>query len=661
MDEMGQRLYLGRGLHRLLYEIIREIAGDDLSRAKALLHDLHAEGVISRQAGGYSVFDTQKARDTITGWLGTEERSRLRERLPEAFLDRLSVLRIWETAHSALPVSWSRARRFAPWVADLGDAGLLIETHRGVCLSASARLAVWMLHDLHGQESLSEGDILLLRSGVTGLRNRGEWFLAARLSDALLDRYPKIIQRHPGFAITAALGFAQAQDLERTLNYVALLKQLNRPMQITWRSRVMSLEAFALSENGDPDKGQKLARRAGRLTRGPTERVLAALSGTWSDVRKSNGRRALRMLTFLEQALPAGETAIRSVVIAWNGSAHHDLELFEESLRSKKRSLGLALEAGWKDRLRSVTINEANNAVEQGDYPKAKRMLSGLISRLELEGRFKFLPSLWSHSAAAFDITPGDLRSWWAHNRAVALSEFTGSLYSLPSILGRMAHFALRTGRWREALEIFKREEQAAIAINQISYIGSARFHRSRLEYYGGQTELAWRSLESALEVFREIDYPTRIADVHRQRAEFLLDQGLLDEAGRELELADSLYSGQETCRERDLIPLLWLEHRMRSDPGSISFSDLDPVRSSRNHLNHVAALAQVVLAVGFAILDDSLNTRLYSKEALSALTKNKDIYQNRRALNLAQSTKKRSTWLEYLVSFWMETLELPT
>lgn len=660
MAAMDQRIYIGKGLRRLLFELVREIAGSNIARAERLLRDLYANDVITMQSSGYRAFDVARAKATISSWLTSDECNRFSQDQSTLFSSRAGLLRIWDDSNITLPVLLSKAVQFAPWLNELEAQQSLMQTAQGIRLLPKARLAIWLRHKHTLEEALAHGDVLLLRAGVQGLRNRGQWYLAAQLCAAVLERYPDTIRRHPGFAITAALGFAQAQDFTSTQEYITALKQMDHPLPVAWRSRLMSLEAFSLAENGSPEAGVALARQSARLTRVKTERMLAALAGAWGDIRLSKTKRAARMLRFLDQSLPPDQPAIQSIVSSWYGTAQLEMEVFDHSLELYKQSARLALKVGWKDRVLSAAINHASNSLDLGDYRSASPVLLGMISRFEQEGRIRVLPWLWSLAALTFDVTPGNNVSWWAHNRAISLCAFSGTQGLVPVIFSRLANLALRTGRWRKALEAYEAAEKAALTTNNLWMIGSARFNRSRLEFYMGKMEKAHRLLNSAYPIFKEIDHRSRMGDVHRQRAEFLLDQNQLSLVNEELDLADSLYRSPKQSRELDFIPLLRLELQLRENPSQLSFNDLDPVRSSDKDLGYMASLASVLLAVGFAIKGDGLSSRLYARQALASLTENKDIYQSLRALNLAQSIKNRSPELEFIISYWQHTLELP-
>jgi hypothetical protein len=182
----------------------------------------------------------------------------------------------------------------------------------------------------------------------------------------------------------------------------------------------------------------------------------------------------------------------------------------------------------------------------------------------------------------------------------------------------------------------------------------------ARLKHYGGDTAEALRLLDSAREIFRETGQPTRMADVHRQRAEFLLDAGRLNAVEAELDHAQSLYRQQGWVREAGLVDLLGLELRIRRSPGAIREVDLDSIRTHKSDAQQQAAIAMALLAIGFALLDDRETCRHYARETLARLAIEKDLCYNRRVLELARRLRNESPTMTFLISYWEQTLAIP-
>jgi tetratricopeptide (TPR) repeat protein len=189
---------------------------------------------------------------------------------------------------------------------------------------------------------------------------------------------------------------------------------------------------------------------------------------------------------------------------------------------------------------------------------------------------------------------------------------------------------------------------------------GSADYQLSRLCHYADRFEEYLGHLETARRIFSETGQLTRVADVHRQKAEFMLERGMLDEAEAELDAAEELYSQRMWVREAGGVPLLRLELKLRRDPFGLTEADLDAVRTARSDAPWQAGLANALLAIGFAMDNDMRSSRHYARETLAQLQKIDDINFNSRILKLAQELGDLSAAMRDLTSYWADTMALP-
>jgi hypothetical protein len=175
-----------------------------------------------------------------------------------------------------------------------------------------------------------------------------------------------------------------------------------------------------------------------------------------------------------------------------------------------------------------------------------------------------------------------------------------------------------------------------------------------------GRREESLHLLDEALQVFTETGQTTRCADVHRQKAEFLLEANRFSEVRSQLDAAEAIYASRHWVREAGFVPLLRLELKLRSEPGEVSEADLDQVRTESSDTSWQAAMANALLALGFGMLDDRLTTRHYARETLAQLRRISDIHYNHRILDLARLLSSQSSTLGFLASYWEGTLALP-
>jgi tetratricopeptide (TPR) repeat protein len=500
-----------------------------------------------------------------------------------------------------------------------------------------------------------------LRSAVKKFRHLGRWHDAARLADCILAYIPGTAGRFPGLALTGALGYAQSFDYARADRLLTACQDTSAPpLGAAWQSRVAALHAFIATEQGDLKRAGALIHNAARAAPATAERIWALLARCWADVRGTRTRRADRTLRALAQRLPAEQTGLRSLVLAWRGGALVVLERFGESRQAYAEAAELARRAGWRDRVLATTLNEALNDLEVGESERAARVVAGLLRRHETDGSHHALAFVWLCMGRLFVNLPGAPPAAWAARKTLDLALLAEAWQTIPFAHAQLAFAARSAGYMAEALHHYTRWANLAERVGQRFAVGSAQFQIARLVHYGGDTEEALRLLDSAREIFRETGQPTRMADVHRQKAEFLLDTGRLDAVEAELERAQLLYEQLGWVREAVGVPLLRLELKIRRSPGTISELDLDSMRTAKADAQQQASMAMALLAIGFALLDDRETCRYYARETLARLAIENDLYYNRRVLELARTVRNQSPSAAFLISYWEETLTIP-
>jgi tetratricopeptide (TPR) repeat protein len=164
--------------------------------------------------------------------------------------------------------------------------------------------------------------------------------------------------------------------------------------------------------------------------------------------------------------------------------------------------------------------------------------------------------------------------------------------------------------RWDEAEKHYTQMKQIGERIGVRLFSGAADFQMSRVAHYRGDTPRALRLLQSALAVYTEQRQYSRIGDVHRQAAEFLLETGRIESAESELELASQSYRAAGRPRERGWVKALYAESKVRRDPASLAEADLEAIPVEDGMTEDYTFYAHAILALGFAILGDGITAQ---------------------------------------------------
>lgn len=659
---MGERILLGRGLSRFMYALLREVCQDDLRQAESVIRSLHHHRALEFYGGDYRVLHLDTAANTVEAWLPCGKREHLESVAFSECRAQWPMLAAWDVADVALPLPGRVLAREA-WFGRLVAEGLVSPGPLGFVIHPRLRLLIWLERGaIATMPQGAKGALALWSAGLRSLRLQGRWQDAARMADALLVRLPGTAGRMPGWLIVAAAGYVQMQDYPRAR---ALLAKYTAGASVDrlprrWRTRLLALGAFVEAELGDLSAARRLEAQSGALGRGTGERLWGGLAGAWCDILTGRYLRAEKKLAFLDARLTARPEWLRSIITAWQASANFYLERFDVSAGQYQEALQSARRAGWQDRLLAMLRNRAMNDIDMGELEKARPVLHGLRRRHEKHGYHQLLPGTWTEIGRLLARAERPELSAWADRRAVRLGSVAHTWLQVAQAHMGMGVAARATGNWERAAGHFRETRAIAERVGSTALTGSADFQLSRAAHQAGDTARALTLLDSALEIFSRTRQSSRLADAHRQAAEFLIEAGELENAERRLRRAEELYAERAWVREGTWTNLLRFELKIRRAPRSITEDDVEAVDLSTNLTRWQATHANGLIATGFALLDDWRSARHYARETVASSLVTADLYLNRRILNLVRSLGGITPTVTRLDDYWRAALRLP-
>jgi tetratricopeptide (TPR) repeat protein len=644
-----------------MFALLREVCSDDLRMAGRLVRNLHTHGVLDA-GGDYGVLHLDTAALTVEQWLPAGRRAQLGSAAFSACRIQWPMLAAWDSADIALPLT-DRTLAREGWFGDLLAEGLVSPGPLGYVINPRLRLLIWLEREAIATLPLPPKRALALwSSGLGALRRSGRWQDAARLADALLARLPGVGSRVPVWLIVALAGFVQMQDYPRAraLATTSTCTRALADLPLRWRARLLALEAFVLAELGDLASARRLEAESKAVARGSGERIWGALAGAWCDILAGRYRRAERTLAFLEARLQARPDWLCSIITAWQAAANFYLERFDVSAVQYQEALQSARRAGWQDRLLAMLRNRAMNDIDLGELEKARPVLHGLRRRHEKHGYHQLLPGTWTEIGRLLARAERPELSAAADRRAVQLGSAAQTWLQVAQAHMGMGVAARATGNWDRAAEHFEETRAIAERVGATALTGSADFQLSRAAHHAGDTPRALRLLDSALVIFARTEQLSRLADAHRQAAEFLIEAGALDEAEQRLRQAEDLYSKRAWVREGSWTGLLRFELQLRRSPGTITERDVEAIDLGANLSRWQSTHAEGLLAAGFALLDDWKSARHYARRTVASALITQDLYLNRKLLNLAESLGGMAPAVDRLSEYWRAALRLP-
>lgn len=645
---MDTGVSLGRAAHRRLWEVVREVARDDVDLGGRLLRRFRDDGAFRLDSGAFAQFDGPRARSSLTDFLGSRrsEFCLAPEWVPHAALPDLQM---WEAADLPLPVSHLGQGRPA-WLATLQERKLVTSGPRGLRLSPRLRLHVWL-----NQEALAapSGEISRLPwEAMKALRQQGRWHEAARWAEVLLETQPDLVDRHPALAITVVLGYTQSQNYAWLSRWFRALEERAHKHRVladsVWKERLLALRAFVDIERGEPG-----ARRPAHTHEGRFWQVLVSC---WSDLYVGRYRRALRLLDFIQKKRGSRISWLDPLLLAWRAAALHYQEDYLASRECNLLAMRLAGQLGWRERELVMLRNYALSEFENGETAKALAILKGMANRHMLEHRSSALPGVYNLEALILNIRVRLGSGAWTNLRAQHLGVEAGVVHHVLYLIEGQAQRARRSNQVQVSENLFLQVEELAGKIGHPLARGNAVWNRARMAWCRGEADLALELLARAEALFTEMNQFTRQADMKCDRALLHLELAEFDLAEAEIRGAETLYGPGRKKREAALLQLLRLELLMRSAPESLEESHLDLITSETTDTMTRTAYAYAVVALGFALLDDGLSCALYRKEALDQVNRLLDPFITAHILDLGTSLRKRSRTSDELVSYWIET-----
>ena len=659
---MGERILLGRGLCRFMFALLREVCSDDLRMAGKVVRGLHDCRALESSGGDYRVLHVDTAAATVDRWLPAGKKAQLRSSAFAACRVQWPMLAAWDAADVALPLSLRTLSREA-WFGSLATEGLVSPGPNGYVINPRLRLLLWLERDAMATMPVpAKGALAAWSSGLRAMRCQGRWQDAARLAHAFLLRLPGLAPEMPGLLIIALAGFVQMQEYPKARALLAPFTSAPDSLRLPrrWRARLLALAAFVEAELGDLASARRLEADSRARARGTPERIWGALAGTWCDILGGRYRHAERTLAFLDLRLTSRPEWLRSIITAWQATANFYLERFEASAVQYQEALQSARHAGWQDRLSAMLRNGAMNDIDMGELERARPVLHGLRRRHEKHGYHQLLPGTWTEIGRLLARAERPELSAWADRRAVRLGSAAQSWLQVAQAHMGMGVAARATGNWERAADHFRETRAIALRVGSTALTGSADFQLSRAAHNAGDTRRALGLLDSALDIFSRTEQNSRLADAHRQAAEFLIEAGLLDEAEQRLQRAEELYAERAWVREGTWTNLLRFELKIRRSPHSISERDIEAIDLGAKLTRWQTTHAHGLVATGFALLDDWRSARHYARETVASSLITADLYLNRRILNLVRSLGGSTPTLVRLDDYWKAALRLP-
>jgi tetratricopeptide (TPR) repeat protein len=657
---MGERILLGRGVSRFVYALAREVSGDDLNRAGQLLSDLWRQGALKSE-GEYSTLNLDVAAERVRQWLSPAEQAKLHAPSFAACKWQWPMLAAWDAAGVALPAG-HRVIANSAWFSALEAEGLVRNGPDGYLPEPRLRLLVWLSRDeIAALPTPSPGALALWSAGLRELRRRGRWQDAGRLARALIDRLPAHPEAATGWRITAAIGFVQLQDYPRAQALLADSSVGSSAARLpqAWRIRFLSLESFVQAELGDLKRAGELAQEAARRARGTREQIWPLLARSWSDILSGRYRRAERVLAFLDRRV-ARPDWLCSIITAWCATTDFYLERFDSSRDHYARALDAARRAGWHDRLFTMLGNRAMNDIDMGEFDRARPVLFGLRGRHERLGSVQLLSRVWTEIGRLLARTDRPGLALRAGRCGIDLGIASQSWMQAAHAHMGIGIAARAAGNWNLAAHHFSRASALAAEAGSVALAGSADLQLSRAEHYAGHSPRALALLDSACHLFDRTGQDSRLADAHRQAAEFLLETGDLDRAEARLDLAERIYAGRAWVREATWAGLLRVELALRRAPRAVTEAEIESIDLGRTVTPWQTTHASGLLSLGFALLDDWRSAHHYARETVASSRVTADLYLNRRLYNLASGLASETPAASRLAEFWGASMRLP-
>lgn len=645
---MDTGVSLGRAAHRRLWEVVREVAGDNLEQGGKLVTLLRDRGAVRLDPGAFTEFDSRQAKACLRDFLGPRAYDFMLppDLVPES---AQAELNIWETADLPLPLRSSWTARPA-WLAKLLERKLVRCSPRGMTLSPRLRIHLWLSHDSTDPAKLRRSS--LLWETLRTLRRLGRWHEAARWAHVVSEASPELVDRNPSLSITIALGYAQSQNYAWLSRWFTTLREAGHSVRVLahpmWKARLEALEAFVDLERGEH-------RNPGYHPKGEGH-FWYALVRCWSALYVGRYRRALRLLEFIDNKRSRRLAWLEVVILAWRAAALHYLERYSESQECNLLALQSAERLGWRERELVMLRNLALALFETGEVEQSLAILKGLANRHMLEHRPSELPSVYNLEALILNMRIRLGTGAWVNVRAQHLGLQAEVMHHFLYFMEGQAVRARRSGQDQISERLSLEVEQLGARIGDSLARGNAVWNRARLAWCRLEAEGAFSLLAQAEDLFSEMNQITRRADMSCDRALFYLEQGHLELADQQIHTAEHLYGTEIKHREAALLELLKLELLLRRSPERFEESHLDLIVQAREDTTTRSAYAYAIVALGFAVLEDDFSSMKYGKEGLSRVNRLLDPFITGHILALGRFLRNHSRTTDELVSYWLET-----
>lgn len=642
---MDRSVRLGLAAQRRVFELLREVAGNNLDVGRDLFETLRDRSAVRLDQGAFLEFDDREARQCVREFIG--------DRRPEFILSQDSVpseaeglLRLWDSVDLCMPLKLEWRQR-PEWLEHLLLRGLIRDGARGLRMTARLRLHLWLTD---GQSSIEWPSSSPVWQVLRALRKEGRWHEAALWASALADSQPPLLEKHPSVAVTIILGLVQSQNFTWLDEWFARLEsdpQLETVFsRKKWNARMGAIRAFSDIERGNP-KPPGYHREA---------RFWYSLVRCWWNLYAGKYRRSLRMLEFLQRTRLPRYAWVDPVLASWKATVYHYLEQYSDSREWNRHAMQLAQEVNWHERRMTLMRNLAASLFEGGETSRSVAILNGLERRHMLDHRISLLPGVFNLLAHVTDIRVRLGQGAWTNRRAQHFGARAGSALQSLAFSQGQAIRAMRSSERDLAEALFARVEELAAAAGHHLVRANATWNLARLLWCRGDHAGGMEMLDRAERHFIGMSQHTRAADMQCDRAVEMLELGELDEAEVQIDRANTVYASYGWPREAALIEPLRLELVMRRRPEAVTEALLDGLRSSYQDTRTRTAYAYAIVALGFALLDDQLTSMTYGRDTLAEVNRLQDPFMVRHILNLGQDLIRHSRTVEDVVSFWSGT-----
>jgi len=652
--------HLGVGARRILTGLIREIAVDDIARARTLLSALAEWGVLGFRASGFAEFHSGRAAETVRHWLSDEEQARVLVVSDHVAGSRMVDLCIWERADIALEVG-HYSPEMPSWFRDLADNALVHPTPTGWRMSPLLRLYVWL-----GETPpvpVDQGMSPLLPVALRRYRAEGRWHEAARLAQAALEFRPDLLHSRPAVLITMACGLVQTQDFQFLMPYLReFTEPASRPMffgHTMWHGRLLALQVFCEIESGSLANAEEMLAGLPRLRDSLAEPIWHHLLSAWLNIRLGQHARAARRIKAVLRLKPDGPGWLESVVRSWLATAYHYLEDYRLAREQSKDALAAAVAAGWNERVLTMRINLAIALLETGSTRESLQILRSLQRRHEIDHRHLVLSGVLSTMAQVLNNKVAMGSGAWENKRALKLSEEEGMWQRSMFIHESEALRASRSGKRdiaeyhrQQATHLAKRQGDSLVAANTL-------WQRARRLWVDGQPGRALSVYHQAIHIFTKLEQPSRRADIRCDLGMCHFQRGLSDLAHEQIELAGQDYGSQDWSREAGFVAMLELEGQMRKSPESVQEGQINGLQVIEEATKTQLAYAYSLITLGFAVIGDDLTTREMARTTVKHVNNLRDPFITNHILNLANELRKSSTLCDEALSYWLKTFLL--